>query len=58
VLQQLGFTNVKVYDSSWLGYGNKRLAESAIEQRIAGTDTRLLRYGVAGRQAARAIGSK
>jgi thiosulfate/3-mercaptopyruvate sulfurtransferase len=22
VLQQLGFTNVKVYDSSWLGYGN------------------------------------
>ena len=21
-LQQLGFTNVKVYDSSWLGYGN------------------------------------
>jgi 3-mercaptopyruvate sulfurtransferase SseA len=24
VLQQLGFTNVKVYDSSWLGYGNTR----------------------------------
>jgi thiosulfate/3-mercaptopyruvate sulfurtransferase len=22
VLQELGFTNVKVYDSSWLGYGN------------------------------------
>jgi thiosulfate/3-mercaptopyruvate sulfurtransferase len=22
VLQHLGFTNVKVYDSSWLGYGN------------------------------------
>src|SRR5258706_5993800 len=22
VLQQMGFTNVKVYDSSWLGYGN------------------------------------
>ena len=22
VLQQLGFTKVKVYDSSWLGYGN------------------------------------
>ena len=22
VLQQLGFSNVKVYDSSWLGYGN------------------------------------
>jgi thiosulfate/3-mercaptopyruvate sulfurtransferase len=22
VLQQLGFKNVKVYDSSWLGYGN------------------------------------
>lgn len=22
VLKQLGFTNVKVYDSSWLGYGN------------------------------------
>jgi thiosulfate/3-mercaptopyruvate sulfurtransferase len=22
VLRQLGFTNVKVYDSSWLGYGN------------------------------------
>ena len=22
MLQQLGFTNVKVYDSSWLGYGN------------------------------------
>jgi thiosulfate/3-mercaptopyruvate sulfurtransferase len=22
VLQQLGFTNVKVYDSAWLGYGN------------------------------------
>ena len=22
VLQQLGFTNVKIYDSSWLGYGN------------------------------------
>jgi thiosulfate/3-mercaptopyruvate sulfurtransferase len=22
VLQQLGFTNIKVYDSSWLGYGN------------------------------------
>jgi len=22
VLQQLGFANVKVYDSSWLGYGN------------------------------------
>jgi thiosulfate/3-mercaptopyruvate sulfurtransferase len=22
VLQQIGFTNVKVYDSSWLGYGN------------------------------------
>jgi thiosulfate/3-mercaptopyruvate sulfurtransferase len=22
VLQDLGFTNVKVYDSSWLGYGN------------------------------------
>ena len=22
VLQQLGFTNLKVYDSSWLGYGN------------------------------------
>ena len=22
VLEQLGFTNVKVYDSSWLGYGN------------------------------------
>ena len=22
VLQQLGFRNVKVYDSSWLGYGN------------------------------------
>jgi len=23
VLQSLGFTNVKVYDSSWLGYGNQ-----------------------------------
>ena len=23
VLEQLGFKNVKVYDSSWLGYGNK-----------------------------------
>lgn len=23
VLEQLGFRNVKVYDSSWLGYGNK-----------------------------------
>ena len=23
VLEQLGFTNVKVYDSSWLGWGNK-----------------------------------
>jgi len=22
VLQELGFTNVKIYDSSWLGYGN------------------------------------
>jgi thiosulfate/3-mercaptopyruvate sulfurtransferase len=22
VLQQLGFRNVRVYDSSWLGYGN------------------------------------
>jgi hypothetical protein len=22
VLQHVGFTNVKVYDSSWLGYGN------------------------------------
>ena len=22
VLQELGFTEVKVYDSSWLGYGN------------------------------------
>jgi thiosulfate/3-mercaptopyruvate sulfurtransferase len=22
VLQELGFTKVKVYDSSWLGYGN------------------------------------
>jgi len=22
VLQELGFTNIKVYDSSWLGYGN------------------------------------
>ena len=22
VLQQLGFKNVKVYDASWLGYGN------------------------------------
>jgi thiosulfate/3-mercaptopyruvate sulfurtransferase len=22
VLQQLGFTKVRVYDSSWLGYGN------------------------------------
>src|SRR2546421_759717 len=22
VLEQLGFTNIKVYDSSWLGYGN------------------------------------
>jgi thiosulfate/3-mercaptopyruvate sulfurtransferase len=22
VLQHLGFTNVKIYDSSWLGYGN------------------------------------
>src|SRR6266481_3693404 len=22
VLQELGFTSVKVYDSSWLGYGN------------------------------------
>ena len=21
-MQQLGFKNVKVYDSSWLGYGN------------------------------------
>ena len=23
VLEQLGFKNVRVYDSSWLGYGNK-----------------------------------
>jgi thiosulfate/3-mercaptopyruvate sulfurtransferase len=22
VLKHLGFTNVKIYDSSWLGYGN------------------------------------
>lgn len=29
VLQQLGFKNVKVYDSSWLGYGNTLEAPAA-----------------------------
>ena len=31
VLEQLGFKNVKVYDSSWLGYGNKLDAPAANE---------------------------
>ncbi|MBS0303597.1 MAG: hypothetical protein JSR16_15720, partial [Proteobacteria bacterium] len=31
VLEQLGFRNVKVYDSSWLGYGNKLDAPAANE---------------------------
>lgn len=50
VLEQLGFKNVKVYDSSWLGYGNKLDAPAnnatvfnvgALNGRIATMQTRI-----------------
>jgi thiosulfate/3-mercaptopyruvate sulfurtransferase len=31
VLEQLGFKNVRIYDSSWLGYGNRLDAPAANE---------------------------
>ena len=50
VLEQLGFKNVKVYDSSWLAYGNKLDAPAnnatvfnvgALNGRIAGMQARI-----------------
>ncbi|MFA7503069.1 MAG: rhodanese-like domain-containing protein [Burkholderiaceae bacterium] len=50
VLEQLGFTNVRVYDSSWLGYGNRLDAPAenvtffnvgALERRIAAMQRRI-----------------
>lgn len=51
VLEQLGFKNVKVYDSSWLAYGNKLDAPAnnatifnvgALNARIAGLQARII----------------
>ncbi len=50
VLQQLGFKNVKVYDSSWLGYGNTLDAQAdnatffnvgLLNSRLAGLQSRV-----------------
>ena len=50
VLQQLGFKNVKVYDSSWIGYGNTLDAPAnnatffnvgALNARVAGMQAKI-----------------